>query len=386
MATLEKIRSKSTLLLIVVGAALLAFIIGDFFTSGRTLFGTGTTIAKVGNEKIDIQEFQRRYEEVNQQYQQQNTKMDPAALQQYVLNQMIQERLINKEIEDLGIEVTDNELSKAMLGPNAHYAMIQFAQQMGFQSPDQLYDVAFNPTKYNVPADQAQQIQALWLNQEHQMAEMLKQQKLQYLLASSIVANDLDAKAFYDSNASTSHIIYAHKNYADVPNDQYEVTSADILTLASMARAGKAIGMEQENIIVNAIRLSHSPATTAMIPREKIRYIINGISLEENEKRLGGVLTNTRYPLCSEDSIDSIIGTINHKKFALAHGEKSSDFTSMARELILINPDVTLLQALQTMIRAKSHMIFVKGGDGKIAGLLTLEDITDELVDVALPD
>ncbi|MEZ3523101.1 SurA N-terminal domain-containing protein, partial [Muribaculum sp.] len=228
MATLEKIRSKSTLLLIVVGAALLAFIIGDFFTSGRTLFGTGTTIAKVGNEKIDIQEFQRRYEEVNQQYQQQNTKMDPAALQQYVLNQMIQERLINKEIEDLGIEVTDNELSKAMLGPNAHYAMIQFAQQMGFQSPDQLYDVAFNPTKYNVPADQAQQIQALWLNQEHQMAEMLKQQKLQYLLASSIVANDLDAKAFYDSNASTSHIIYAHKNYADVPNDQYEVTSADI--------------------------------------------------------------------------------------------------------------------------------------------------------------
>ena len=165
-----------------------------------------------------------------------------------------------------------------------------------------------------------------------------------------------------------------------------QVTSADILTLASMARAGKAIGMEQENIIVNAIRLSHSPATTAMIPREKIRYIINGISLEENEKRLGGVLTNTRYPLCSEDSIDSIIGTINHKKFALAHGEKSSDFTSMARELILINPDVTLLQALQTMIRAKSHMIFVKGGDGKIAGLLTLEDITDELVDVALPD
>ncbi|WP_302350320.1 SurA N-terminal domain-containing protein, partial [uncultured Duncaniella sp.] len=46
MATLEKIRSKSALLLIIVGAGLLAFIIGDFFTSGRTLFGTGTTIAK----------------------------------------------------------------------------------------------------------------------------------------------------------------------------------------------------------------------------------------------------------------------------------------------------------------------------------------------------
>lgn len=51
MATLEKIRSKSVLLLIIVGAALLAFIIGDFFTSGRTFFGTGTTIAKVGDRK-----------------------------------------------------------------------------------------------------------------------------------------------------------------------------------------------------------------------------------------------------------------------------------------------------------------------------------------------
>ena len=45
MATLEKIRSKSTLLLIVVGAALLAFIIGDFFTSGRTLFGRNFSAA-----------------------------------------------------------------------------------------------------------------------------------------------------------------------------------------------------------------------------------------------------------------------------------------------------------------------------------------------------
>ena len=85
MATLEKIRKRSTLLLIVVGAALLAFIIGDFFTSGRTLFGTGTTIAKVGDEKIDIQDFQRRYEEANQMYQQQGAKMDPAAPQQRVL-------------------------------------------------------------------------------------------------------------------------------------------------------------------------------------------------------------------------------------------------------------------------------------------------------------
>lgn len=228
MATLEKIRKRSTLLLIVVGAALLAFIIGDFFTSGRTLFGNGTTIAKVGSHKIDIQEFQRRYEEANQQYQQQNAKIDPAALHQRVLYGMIQEQLLNQEIEDLGIQVTDDELSKSMLGSNAHYAMIQFAQQMGFESPQQLYDVAFNPGKYGVPAEQAQQVQALWLRQEQQMEQLLKQQKFQALLAGALVANELDAKAYYDGNASTSHIAYVKKSYMDLPNDKYPVSKEEL--------------------------------------------------------------------------------------------------------------------------------------------------------------
>ena len=228
MATLEKIRKRSTLLLIVVGAALLAFVIGDFFTSGRTLFGNGTTIAKVGSHKIDIQEFQRRYEEANQQYQQQNAKIDPAALHQRVLYGMIQEQLLNQEIEDLGIQVTDDELSKSMLGSNAHSPMIQFAQQMGFESPQQLYDVAFNPGKYGVPAEQAQQVQALWLRQEQQMEQLLKQQKFQALLAGALVANELDAKSYYDGNASTSHMAYVKKSYMDLPNDKYPVSKEEL--------------------------------------------------------------------------------------------------------------------------------------------------------------
>ena len=58
MATLEKIRSKSVLLFTIIIVALLAFILGDFLTSGRSLFGGGTTIAQIGDHKIDVQLFQ----------------------------------------------------------------------------------------------------------------------------------------------------------------------------------------------------------------------------------------------------------------------------------------------------------------------------------------
>ena len=50
MATLEKIRKRSVLLLVIIGAALVAFIIGDFLNSGRNIFGDGTTVAKVDGE------------------------------------------------------------------------------------------------------------------------------------------------------------------------------------------------------------------------------------------------------------------------------------------------------------------------------------------------
>ena len=61
MATLEKIRKRSVLLLVIIGAALVAFIIGDFLNSGRNIFGDGTTVAKVDGEKIDYLAFQQRY-------------------------------------------------------------------------------------------------------------------------------------------------------------------------------------------------------------------------------------------------------------------------------------------------------------------------------------
>ena len=61
MATLEKIRSKAGLLVLVVGVALFAFIIGDFLNSGSTYFRQSQeTVAEVDGEVIKIQEFQDR--------------------------------------------------------------------------------------------------------------------------------------------------------------------------------------------------------------------------------------------------------------------------------------------------------------------------------------
>lgn len=228
MATLEKIRSKSVLLLVIIGLALLAFIIGDFFTSGRTLFGSGTTVAKVDGKAIDIQDFQNRVQQASQQMQQSGQKVDGAVLQQQVLSQMIQESLFNSEAEALGLTVTDAELTDALVGSGSQYVDMFVQQQYGLQSASQLLDVVTNPSKYNLDANTAAQFSALWKSLEDQMHQSLLQQKFTNLFIGTLQANDLDAQALYAEGANNKTVAFASKSYASLADDEYPVTDDDI--------------------------------------------------------------------------------------------------------------------------------------------------------------
>jgi peptidyl-prolyl cis-trans isomerase D len=203
-------------------------VVGDFFNSGRTLFGPGTTVAKVDGKSIDVQEFQRRVEEANQQMQNSGRKIDQAALQQQVLNEMVFETLYKDEINKLGLTVTNSELTEAMFGTGAEALNRMIQQQYGLESAQQLHDMAYNPDKYGVPAETAEQLKAMWVNLENQTEEGLLQQKFNTLFTGAFVANELDAKALYDENGTTSQVAYVNKPYSSLPDEQFEVSDADV--------------------------------------------------------------------------------------------------------------------------------------------------------------
>lgn len=263
MATLEKIRSKSVLLLIIVGAALLAFIIGDFFTSGRTLFGTGTTIATAGDQKVEIQEFQRRVQQAQQQEQQAGRKStDAAVLQQRVLNDMIAEKLFDEEIKNLGIVVTDAELTEMMVGKNSA-TVDRMVQQFGFPDAATLHDMAYNPTKYNMPQDQAVQLQQYWVELESNVEKMLLQQKFQNLFGGVLAANDLDARAIYDDMASTASVLYAKKDLSSLPDADFKVEESDINAIYNEEKGQYKI--EEPTRLVNYISVNIVPSQADLL-------------------------------------------------------------------------------------------------------------------------
>ena len=326
MAALEKIRKRAVLLTVVIGLALLAFILGDLINSGQAFFGDGNTIVKVGDDKIDAMEFQKRYEEVSAQAQNNGNQIaDGALLQNNVIEGMISEKLLDKEFEEVGIYVTDNELTEAMTGKNANPYMLQYAQQMGFESPAQLYDFLFNPAKYGVAEAQVAEAKANWVKMENEMVRLLKQTKLQTLIASIFQANDLDKKSLFEENAVTSQVAYVKADYSTLKDEDFEVSDADLKSkynkmknmfrLEGEQRVGHVVAVD---VVPSAEDLAASKAlvdTSLVVLRSEAG--VDGIRhnselvIEESAVRLSDI----RDPQVKEFIEKAKVGEVSEPKF-----------------------------------------------------------------------
>lgn len=235
MATLEKIRKKSALLFTIIIVALLAFILGDFLTSGRSFFGHGTTMAKVAGHKVDYQQVSERVEQLSQQAQAQGQDIDGETLRQMAIQQLLAQELLDEEIASLGIAVTDAEITANLTGPLPHPSVQQFLYQMSQQlglpgmSGQAVFDAVTNPAKYGINDPQVvAQLRALWAAQEMQVEEAIKQEKFSRLVGGLFTANTIDADALYNERNTTTRISYAAKDFTSVPDSEVEVTDADL--------------------------------------------------------------------------------------------------------------------------------------------------------------
>ena len=233
MATLEKIRSKSVLLFTVIIVALLAFILGDFFTSGRSLFGGGTTVAEIGNHEIDVQLYQQRLNQVSQQLQEQGQQQDMDMVQAQVLQQMLFEKMMNAELEKLGIEVTGKELAD-IITKNPQTA--------------QMIDAIKNPGKYNIPAEYAEQLKAQLANLEIETEKQVKEFIYGYIFSNLFTANELDAKEAYDAVNKNYIVSLTSKEYASLPDDQFQVSDAEIKEEWNKEKGAYALENEMRTI------------------------------------------------------------------------------------------------------------------------------------------
>ena len=121
MATLEKIRSKAGLLVLVVGLALFAFIIGDFLNSGSTYFRQSQErIAEIDGEVVKIQDYQGRVDEMAEMYKMQSGSASlpeeyMTQIRQSVFDAMVQEVVLDEATAKLGMAGTHGKTTTSSM-------------------------------------------------------------------------------------------------------------------------------------------------------------------------------------------------------------------------------------------------------------------------------
>lgn len=241
MATLQKIRDKGTLLVIVIGVALLAFVLGDLFTSGTTLFGKARDKAFVVNgEVISTQQYADKITEFEefQKMVSGQTSLDEntsSQIREAVYQQMIRERLLNDQTVKLGLTVTKKELNDLVHGENISPVLQQLPffldPQTGVFSRNALIDF-INTINMVSPGPQEQalvnQYKSLWLFIEEMVRTQRLEEKYISLLSNAVIVNDLEAKTSFALSQQNADIAYVMQSYFTIPDSAVTVTDKEI--------------------------------------------------------------------------------------------------------------------------------------------------------------
>jgi CBS domain containing-hemolysin-like protein len=158
------------------------------------------------------------------------------------------------------------------------------------------------------------------------------------------------------------------------------VHSPDELSLlVSESRAAGAIHAYPGRILGNVFRLTRTRVRDVMIPREEMIAVPSKIDPEDllDLLRESGF---TRLPVY-EGSLDHIVGILHTKDlFHLYARERVVVMGDAIRPATQFDPDLSIVDALRQFRRGRRHLAIVRGGDGPVLGVCTLEDVLEEIV------
>ena len=261
MATLQKIRNRAGLLIIVVGVALLAFIIGDGLRSGSSLLQDNKMVAlKIDGKKVKYDEFQQLLTERTEPYERQRqgklTDQDRVQISNQLAQELIADYVLEQEAKAIGLRVTPAEVSALIFGeglPTSQLAA-QFFSQFGvdMSNPEQIRsimsDLDLNKVK-SLPAEQQSMVLSVrnqWLETEKQIRSQRLSEKLNALLTRSYAINSLDEK--YTTGLGTRTVAVVRTPSTILPNDQVKVTDQQVRAYYDSHKQMYAFPFEQAKV------------------------------------------------------------------------------------------------------------------------------------------
>ena len=217
---------------ILIGLALLAFIVSEVVRSGGSFFRDDSNeLAVVNGEKVPYDEFQKKLEQNTAQFKQAGQAISPqitSYIQETTWNQYLSQILMGKEIEKLGIVVGTDE-STSMVNGNSPDP--QIARQFSDPQTGQFDRNKLNQFLSYLQSAKADPTQKqAWADFLTQLIEAKKATKYMALVTNGLYVNSLDAKDDYEAKNKLVNFKYATLDYASIPDAKVTLTDEDYST------------------------------------------------------------------------------------------------------------------------------------------------------------
>lgn len=155
-------------------------------------------------------------------------------------------------------------------------------------------------------------------------------------------------------------------------------TEDELITIVEEAQIGGSIGKEQQELITNAIEFDDLEAIDVITPRVDIVAVELGTSVE----KIGRTFKESglsRLPVY-EDDLDNIIGIINQKDFHNYVVGENRELEQYIKPVAYVAESIKAAVLLKKMQTKKTHIAIIVDEYGGTTGLVTMEDIIEELV------
>ena len=161
-------------------------------------------------------------------------------------------------------------------------------------------------------------------------------------------------------------------------NGESKMSQEELLMLVDEVQQGGSIDKSEGELLRNAIEFSEQQAKDILIHRVDLAALPVAASREE----AAALFTNTKYSrlLVYQDSIDHILGTIHRKDFYVGCSVTGKPIAELISPAIFVPENEPISLLLKKMQQGKTHVAVVVDEYGGTCGIVTMEDILEELV------
>jgi putative hemolysin len=179
--------------------------------------------------------------------------------------------------------------------------------------------------------------------------------------------------------SATSNAILRALGFRATSSEEDPHSIEELLLLIEDTEEAGVLDADQADLVENVFRLSNKRVGQCMVPREKM----SALELSTPpDKIMEAVRTgaHTRMPVY-EGTPDNVVGIVNTKDLFYLFSLKGVVLLVDALyPALFLKPDESLDNALRLFRKAKRPMALVRAEDGRILGLITLEDVIEEIV------